>query len=40
MEISRAHVGDKIKKLLGEGKKKSQAIAMALSMAGMKKKGK
>ncbi len=35
--MNKQFVGEKIKKLLGEGKKKDQAVAIALSMA---KKGK
>ena len=39
MNESKQFIGDKIRKLLGEGKKKDQAIAIALSMAKeMKKK--
>lgn len=37
-EGSREFIGHKIKKLLGEGKKRSQAIAIALSMARARKK--
>ena len=38
MDKQKEVVGEKIKKLLGEGKKRDQAVAIALSMAKQKNK--